>query len=458
MSYTLDFDKVKNFVTDKNDKYSFERKKYVRILPLPSRTGDRAAYKDGFSMVTAALLRLVDNEPLEFTTGDNFLNTILDAGDYDSDETKAMFEEFLTFELGNVDTDNAGSFQNLKYISLPEEKAEYKGQMQVIHFFYDIYIREQHDEIQDVLSELQHEGLMHEIMNIEITKTLSSLKPQFRVLFKQYQETFLEDLKALAKNPGFLVEYIDDLFLHYTFIAMTQIIFQTNKFSSFDELKLHSFPFLMNQEKASKWRLGYKEGFSRVKDQIMNFYTHEHLLNILALNTFTTDENLYYHDYKKILSEAGEDVEKQYIESLYKWINEVFTHYHGLEEIEEYNGQDIDTAYRYMFEKIRREISSEIFSRYALAYTNFISKFYRKNGGSLGTILALNLKQLLLLTAVAVGSKPRIELNQLWVEFDKRGVIVDDDTKLEIVELLDKLNYLDKKSDSGDAQYVKSIL
>ncbi|PGK77380.1 DNA phosphorothioation-dependent restriction protein DptG, partial [Bacillus thuringiensis] len=167
---------------------------------------------------------------------------------------------------------------------------------------------------------------------------------------------------------------------------------------------------------------------------------------------------LYYHDYKKILSKVGRDAEIEYIESLYKWINEVFNRYHGLGELEAYNGQDIDTAYRYMFEKIRSKISAEIFSRYALAYTAFISKFYRKNGGSLGTILALNLKQLLLLTAVAVGNKPRIELNQLWIEFDKRGVKVDDDTKQEIMELLDRLNYLDKKSDSGDAQYVKSIL
>lgn len=458
MVYTLDFDKIKKFVTDKNDKYSFERKKYVRVLPLPSRTGDRATYKEGFSTVTAAVLRLLDNEPLEFTKAENFLNNIMNTGDYDSDETKAMFEEFLTYEFGNVDTNNAGSFQNLKYISLPEEKAEYKGQMQVIQFFYDIYIRDQHNEIRVVLNELQPEGLMHDILNIDIHKTQSSLKPQFRVLFKQYQQSFLEDIRSLAKNPGFLVEHIDDLFIHYTFIAMTQIIFQTNKFSSFDELKLHSLPFLMNQEKASKWRLGYKEGFLRVKDQILNFYTHEHLLNILALNTFTTVENLYYHDYKKILSEAGEDAETQYIESLYKWINEVFAHYHSLEKLEVYNGQDIDTAYRYMFEKIRREISAEVFTRYSLAYTNFISKFYRKNGGSLGTILALNLNQLLFLTAVSVGSKPRIELNQLWIEFDKRGVIVDDDTKLVIVELLDKLNYLDKKSDSGDAQYVKSIL
>ncbi|WP_336456516.1 MULTISPECIES: DNA phosphorothioation-dependent restriction protein DptG [Bacillus cereus group] len=458
MTYTLDFNSIQNFVTDKNDKYSFERKKYVRVLPLPSRTGDRAGYKGGFSAITAALLRLIDNETLEFTTADNVLNSILDGGEYDSAESKAVFEEFLMYELRNEDTNNVSSFQNLKYIALPEEKAEYKGQMQIIQFFYDIYIRDQQDEIQNILSELQPEGLMYDILNVEIPKVQNSLKQKFPVIFKQYQETFLEDIKALVKNPGFMVEHIDDLFIHYTFIAMTQIIFQLNKFSNFDEIKLHSLPFLMNQEKASKWRLGYKEGFLRVRDQILNFYTHEHLLNILALNTFTTDENLYYHDYKKILSKVGRDAEIEYIESLYKWINEVFNRYHGLGELEAYNGQDIDTAYRYMFEKIRSKISAEIFSRYALAYTAFISKFYRKNGGSLGTILALNLKQLLLLTAVAVGNKPRIELNQLWIEFDKRGVKVDDDTKQEIMELLDRLNYLDKKSDSGDAQYVKSIL
>ena len=108
---------------------------------------------------------------------------------------------------------------------------------------------------------------------------------------------------------------------------------------------------------------------------------------------------------------------------------------------------------------IKQRLDNAVNSRYEKAFEAFISKFYRKNGGSLGTILSLKLDQLLMLVAVSVGeSSNRIELKQLWDEFEKRGVWLDHHSKEEVINTLDKLNYLDKKSDSGDAQYVKSIL
>ena len=71
----------------------------------------------------------------------------------------------------------------------------------------------------------------------------------------------------------------------------------------------------------------------------------------------------------------------------------------------------------------------------------------------------LNIKHdfLLLLTAVSVKDN-RIPLKDLFVEFEKRGVAFDQYSKKEIISLLDSHNILDKKSDSGDAQYVKPIL
>ena len=62
-----------------------------------------------------------------------------------------------------------------------------------------------------------------------------------------------------------------------------------------------------------------------------------------------------------------------------------------------------------------------------------------------------------MLVAVSI-TQERIELKQLWEELEKRGVWLDHHSKEEVVKMLDKLNYMEKKSDSGDAQYVKTIL
>ena len=64
---------------------------------------------------------------------------------------------------------------------------------------------------------------------------------------------------------------------------------------------------------------------------------------------------------------------------------------------------------------------------------------------------------ILLLTAVSI-KKDKISLKALFKEYERRGVFLDKYSKGEIIELLSKLNLIDKKSDSGDAQYVKSIL
>ncbi|MEM5611818.1 DNA phosphorothioation-dependent restriction protein DptG [Bacillus thuringiensis] len=71
----------------------------------------------------------------------------------------------------------------------------------------------------------------------------------------------------------------------------------------------------------------------------------------------------------------------------------------------------------------------------------------------------LNISQdmLLLLTALSL-KKERKPLKQVFIDLEARGLFFDRYSKEEIVQLFDKLNLIDKKSDSGDAQYVKPIL
>lgn len=52
----------------------------------------------------------------------------------------------------------------------------------------------------------------------------------------------------------------------------------------------------------------------------------------------------------------------------------------------------------------------------------------------------------------------KIRLTKLFEEFENRGLLFDRESKKHIVELFEKMNLLEKRSDSGDAQYVKYIL
>ena len=52
----------------------------------------------------------------------------------------------------------------------------------------------------------------------------------------------------------------------------------------------------------------------------------------------------------------------------------------------------------------------------------------------------------------------KIRLSKLFDEFEKRGLLFDRESKKKITDLYEKMNLLEKRSDSGDAQYVKSVL
>ena len=62
------------------------------------------------------------------------------------------------------------------------------------------------------------------------------------------------------------------------------------------------------------------------------------------------------------------------------------------------------------------------------------------------------------MTKICINDNNKLKLSVLFDEFEKRGIFFDRDSKIKIVQLYEKLNLLEKKSDSGDAQYVRSVL
>lgn len=64
---------------------------------------------------------------------------------------------------------------------------------------------------------------------------------------------------------------------------------------------------------------------------------------------------------------------------------------------------------------------------------------------------------LILLTAIIVKDE-KLLIKDVFSEFNKRGIYLDRYTKEEILNFYEKMNILDKKSDSGEIKYVKPVL
>ena len=75
-----------------------------------------------------------------------------------------------------------------------------------------------------------------------------------------------------------------------------------------------------------------------------------------------------------------------------------------------------------------------------------------------GLVLNLTERDIIFLTKLAIGENEKIRLNDMFKEYEKRGVYLDQTSKEILQDYFTKLNIIDKKSDSGDAQYVRRIL
>ena len=122
-----------------------------------------------------------------------------------------------------------------------------------------------------------------------------------------------------------------------------------------------------------------------------------------------------------------------------------------------------DKVYK-LFEAVKYQFQGKTSTRtraneaYRKWFIKFVEDNFAKRRGSLGYNLNLNEEDIILLTKICIKDNEKLKLSVLFKQFKKRGISFDRDSRAKIIQLYEKLNLLEKKSDSGDAQYVRSIL
>ncbi|MDS9471543.1 DNA phosphorothioation-dependent restriction protein DptG [Sporosarcina pasteurii] len=454
-SYTIQSDRVNRLmgVDLEQKKYSNGRRGRVHLLPFPTRN-DRTEFENGFMPVVAGAMRKLFGEEIEIEGHATRTEDVLQSIQFREETTERRFENYLEKELQNISSGHIQDLSQLKFIPLSSEERARKGELDLAHFVHDTFLAPYAEEFIEKLNELEPQNILLNLLSTETEQPTKGVDKLYGNHLPRIVEQFREDFLLLLKHPSFCMQYIDLLFVHYTYIVITQLVLQVSRFEQFNEENWIDLYFFYQEEKAARWRDGYKWGYRRVQTEMANFFAHEHLLNIVSEVSFSDERNLLYHDIAQHLKD--EEAEGQYIESVNKWMKEVYI---PLREVSR-NYEESSTLsglFQEMYEQIKPNISNEINSRYPKGLDELFNKYFYKHGGSLGKLNSLNQSQVLLLVAISVGES-RLELNRLWDELEIRGVYLDHKTREVFVELLDGLNYIEKKSDSGDAQYVKPIL
>ena len=90
-----------------------------------------------------------------------------------------------------------------------------------------------------------------------------------------------------------MLKNVSDLFVNYTFVAMSQILLQTNKTTRVDDESFHPVYYILQWEKGARWRNSDKQCYSMLRSELDGFFVHEHALKIIGQKTVSDERNLY---------------------------------------------------------------------------------------------------------------------------------------------------------------------
>lgn len=276
--------------------------------------------------------------------------------------------------------------------------------------------------------------------------------------------------KCFTKDLVFLINDLDSdfydmiqLISYYYFFYTSQLILNLDCFC---RAKMEIIPiyFCMTWEKTSKTRNCYTMGWHKIEKKLCKMFSHAVLLEML--NQTDSQKDYVYKDIYDLYEVASYEEKNRIfseIENLKNKYTTVYAEPDGFEyEFNNYSEGDIESLIKgffadimLQFEKTQRSRANEA---YRSSFYEFCRNNYLQNRKSSGLMLALNEEQLVLLTKIIIGNEKQMRLNKLFEEFKIRGIYMDKATEECVVEFYEKLNLIEKKSDSGDAQYVKGIL
>lgn len=343
-------------------------------------------------------------------------------------------------------------------------------------------------EIKDLLRSapgVAHENILYKLV-LEQLHTAVETKPREQdssgfyqgELVQRTRELFKADLKNLWNLQEFYIQNVSLLIKYYFFYYLTQqALYLTEAF----EHPKDRYPlfFTLSWEKLSRSRYALEQGWKKLESNSTALFAHANTLELLHTIDFplrlkAMQQPFTYRELKTAVDAMTEDEEKDFTIAVHHLIQKYqgkrqevnwdlfaeqykvpehgdFSQFHSLRLVHQ-----LFHMVRYQFEKSGRVAAYNDFATWFKTYTK--SGFYKLRGG-LGGTLKIDRELLLLLTEMAVMAegKDKILITTLWEQLERRGVFFDDKTKRAVVTFFGKINTLEKKSDSGDAQYVKRL-
>lgn len=272
------------------------------------------------------------------------------------------------------------------------------------------------------------------------------------------EEYFQKDLEFLNSNRHYFSKNLESFLELYLFIYCSQLALNLqpieNALSMPSSKELY---FILNNETASNERKKVLElGYKKLYDKAKYIFPYMSLLSVFS--KVLNNDNLKLYEIEEIFDNGDIDLLKEFhlkfretkklpldsclIEG--KTIRDIMTNIFNssFEQFKEGNKVDRKNA----------------LDKYHKAFEKQVASPFIINRGRAGKVLVLDQDRLILLTNISIGEKKKIRFQELLNEFSKRGIYFDIKSQAELINVYEKVGNIERKSDSGDAVYVKTTI
>lgn len=379
------------------------------------------------------------------------------------DDDIELFKDIISslfFKNGNFYAYNIGLYP---YQTIADNKSSEK----IAEFLYCVFGLDDSDKEHIMAAMDSYSFNVLEKMVVDSIETqISKPKPKtekYYQIIRSIQKQFKDDLAFMLSSGMTSVEDLANVLSFYYFYYISQTCLVLDQFGNGSRDKIQPLYFALDWEKISKNRKCCEEGWTKLQNNISQMYSHAITLEIINQNENT--EMFDYIDFKSMATSSEEDDIR--ISTEIKKAESVYVSYIGdctkIKNLPDEEGVSrTDGAIRHLFKCINTQFVDTDRKRASQFYSEKFSEFCKarfvKNRKKSGLTLNLTERDIIFLTKLSIQHDEKIRLNDLYKEYENRGVYLDSTSKSLLQEFFTKLNLIDKKSDSGDAQYVKRIL
>lgn len=451
-------------VNDIFDEVKNKSKKHIRddaLVPFKTKT-DKNQYED-FSGVVGAFSRILSGisakKTLDIKMMKNKMRQKMD--DCSDEDFEILFHivENMYFDKNKLIPINTRALSYIDCNISQQQVAEY-----LFSLFVDStdlkekYKAMEESEDTNVLQKLVFESL-------ENDNTDSIVNITHADCFLPYvKEVFVKDFEVLLTNTTLYQDNIYRFLAYYYMFYVSQLAVKLSKFEHGNRNEIEKVFVTLYEEVVTKVRPGYEYGWKYVKDKVGHMFSHSVVLEMLSHNVQNAhlDYIGYFNHFNKSINDEKVADEIKHIREQY--MNWIQLDYSGCKHnVEKDTTCATSTEIKKLFETIDYQFINggrrSHYNGYNKKFIDFVQKNFGKFRGIYGYTLSVHESDIVMFTRLILFENDgKIRLAKLFDEFAKRGLLFDRESKKHIVELFEKMNVIEKRSDSGDTQYVKYIL